>query len=104
MNPYSTTCSNMSMRPSTGPAGGYSPGMRRVGHPRFTTALRQVEDSISAAWTGFCADSGVGPGTAETREVAEIVLQDTSEFDWRVVDGALNQLTCPGLRCHTRRR
>lgn len=83
------------MRPSTGPAGGYSPGMRRVEHPRFTTALRQVEDSINAAWTGFCADSGVGPGTAEARELAEIVLQDTSEFDWRVVDGALNQLTCP---------
>ncbi|WP_350276780.1 hypothetical protein [Kribbella sp. HUAS MG21] len=69
--------------------------MRRVDHPRFTAALRQVEDSIAAAWDSFCVDAGVDPGTAEARELAEVVLQDTSEFDWRVVDGALNQLTCP---------
>ncbi|NIK60193.1 hypothetical protein [Kribbella shirazensis] len=69
--------------------------MRRVDHPRFIAALRQVEDSIDAAWDSFCAESGVPPGTAETRELAEVVLQDTSEFDWRIVDGALNQLTCP---------
>ncbi|MFI5692532.1 hypothetical protein ACIA58_11880 [Kribbella sp. NPDC051586] len=69
--------------------------MRRVEHPRFTTALAQIEDSIDAAWDSFCAGSGVGRGTAEARELAEVVLQDTSEFDWRVVDGALNQLTCP---------
>ncbi|MEU8221939.1 hypothetical protein [Kribbella sp. NPDC048915] len=69
--------------------------MRRVDHPRFVTALRQVEDSIAAAWDSFCADSGVHPGTAEARALAEVVLQDPSEFDWRIVDGALNQLTCP---------
>lgn len=51
--------------------------MRRVDHPRFTTAVRQVEDSIDAAWDGFCKESG---GTAEARELAEVVLQDTSEF------------------------
>ncbi|WP_327634212.1 hypothetical protein OHB24_30005 [Kribbella sp. NBC_00482] len=66
--------------------------MRRVDHPRFTTALRRVEDSIDAAWDSFCVESG---GTAEARELAEVVLQDTSEFDWRIVDGALKQLTCP---------
>ena len=31
-----------------------------------------------------------GPGTAEARDLAEVVVQDTSEFDWRIVDGALN--------------
>jgi hypothetical protein len=69
--------------------------MRRVDHPRLIAALRQVEDSIDEAWRQFCADSEVTPGTAEERELAEVVLQDTSEFDWRVVDGALKQLTCP---------
>lgn len=67
--------------------------MRRVDHPRFTTAVRQVEDSIDAAWDSFRAASGVVP--EEACELAEIVLQDPSEFDWRVVDGALKQLTCP---------
>ncbi|MFF0340940.1 hypothetical protein [Kribbella sp. NPDC004875] len=68
--------------------------MRRVEHPRFTTALHQIEASIDAAWDSFRATSGVPDGTSEARELAEIVLQDTSEFDWRIVDGALNQLTC----------
>lgn len=69
--------------------------MRRVDHPRLTAAVRQVEDSIDAAWDSFCAESGVPTGTPEARDLAEVVLQDTSEFDWRVVDGALNQLACP---------
>lgn len=69
--------------------------MRRVDHPRFITAVQQIEDSIDAAWQRFCADSGVHQGTPEERELAEVVLQDTSEFEWRVVDGALKQLTCP---------
>jgi hypothetical protein len=69
--------------------------MRRVDHPRFTAALKQVEDSLDAAWDSFCGDSGVRTGTPEARELAEVVLQDTSEFDWRVVDGALKQLACP---------
>lgn len=69
--------------------------MRRVEDPRLTAALREIQDSIDAAWDSFCAESGARPGTSEARELAGIVLQDTSEFDWRVVDGALDQLTCP---------
>ena len=77
------------------PTSRYSPSMRRVEDPRFVAAIQVVEDSIDAAWTAFCTQSHVAPGTAESRELAEVVLQDTSEFDWRVVDGALDQLTCP---------
>jgi hypothetical protein len=68
--------------------------MLRVDHPRFRSALQEVEDSIDTAWLTLCAESDVTPGTAEARALAEVVLQDTSEFDWRVVDGALKQLTC----------
>ncbi|GAA1159165.1 hypothetical protein GCM10009630_66620 [Kribbella jejuensis] len=55
--------------------------------------MQQVEDSIDAAWDSFRAASGVPQEQAH--ELAEIVVQDTSEFDWRVVDGALKQLSCP---------
>ncbi|WP_405058170.1 hypothetical protein OG474_36275 [Kribbella sp. NBC_01505] len=68
--------------------------MLRVDHPRFRSALQEIEDSIDTAWNTLCADSGVTPGTPEAQELAQIVLQDTSEFGWRVVDGALKQLTC----------
>jgi hypothetical protein len=69
--------------------------MRRVDHPRLIAALRQVEDSIDDAWRRFRAESGITAGTADERELAEVVLQDTSECDWRVVDGALKHLSCP---------
>jgi hypothetical protein len=69
--------------------------MRRVEHPRFTTALQRIEASIDAAWDSFCATPDVRRDTTEAHELAQIVLQDTSEFDWRIVDGALGQLTCP---------
>ncbi|MET7282596.1 hypothetical protein ABZS29_30490 [Kribbella sp. NPDC005582] len=68
--------------------------MLRVDHPRFQSALREIEDSLDAAWKTLCAESDVTPGTPEARDLAAVVLQDTSEFDWRVVDGALKQLTC----------
>ncbi|TDC22290.1 hypothetical protein [Kribbella albertanoniae] len=68
--------------------------MLRVDHPSFQRALQEIEDSIDNAWHTLCDESGVTPGTPEARELAEVVLQDTSEFDWRVVDGALKQLTC----------
>lgn len=76
------------------PSNGYRPTMLRIDHPSFRRALQEIEDSIDAAWQTLCAESDVTPGTPEARELAEVVLQDTSEFDWRVVDGALKQLTC----------
>ncbi|WP_405058169.1 hypothetical protein OG474_36270 [Kribbella sp. NBC_01505] len=69
-------------------------GNLRINDPRFRSALQEIEDSIDTAWNTLCADSGVTPGTPEAQELAQIVLQDTSEFGWRVVDGALKQLTC----------
>jgi hypothetical protein len=64
--------------------------MRRVDHPRFRAAVAEVEQSIDAAWRQFRA----GAGTTDDQTLAEVVLQDPAEFDWRVVDGALKQLRC----------
>lgn len=67
--------------------------MLRADHPRFQAALHQVEDSIDAAWRELCAATEAEP--QDERQLAETVPQDPSEFDWRVVDGALKQLRCP---------
>src|SRR5689334_6460925 len=68
--------------------------MLRVDDPQFRRTLQEIEDSIDTAWSTFCDESGVTPRTPEAQELAQVVLQDTSKFDWRVVDGALNQITC----------
>lgn len=66
---------------------------RRVDHPRFVAALREVNESLDAAWLLFCTEAGVD-GVDDQRELAKVVLQDPSEFDWRVVDAALTKLGC----------
>jgi hypothetical protein len=67
---------------------------RRIDHPRFRVALQEVENSIDTCWQAFREELGVTAGTPDERTLAETVMQDPSEFDWRIVDGALKQLTC----------
>lgn len=70
---------------------------RRVDHPRFVAALREVHESLDAAWLAFCTDAGIDAGVDglnDQRDLAKVVLQDPSEFDWRVVDAALTKLSC----------
>ena len=67
---------------------------RRIDHPRFRDALQEVENSIDTCWQAFHEELGVTAGTPDERTLAETVMQDPSEFDWRIVDGALKQLTC----------
>ena len=67
---------------------------RRIDHPRFRDALQEVENSIDTCWQAFREELGVTAGTPDERTLAETVMQDPSEFDWRIVDGALKQLTC----------
>jgi hypothetical protein len=67
---------------------------RRIDHPRFRDALREVENSIDTCWQAFREELGVTAGTPDERTLAETVMQDPSEFDWRIVDGALKHLTC----------
>ena len=71
-------------------------GVRRVEHPRFQDAVREVEHSIDQAWSDLRAEFG----TTDEQELAELVLQDPTEFDWRVVDGALDRLTCDECGAH----
>lgn len=64
--------------------------MRRIDHPRLRTALRTIQESLDEAWRGLRDEVG----TTDDRALADVVLQDPSEFDWRVVDAALQRLRC----------
>lgn len=52
--------------------------------------MREVEQSIDKAWRDLCAEFG----TTDEDDLAELVLQNPAEFEWRVVDAALEQLGC----------
>lgn len=68
----------------------------RGGSP--AVALEEIEASIETAWQTFRVAFDVADGSQEETSLAEAVLQDPSEFEWRVVDGALTRLTCQECR------
>ncbi|RSN22626.1 hypothetical protein DL990_36480 [Amycolatopsis sp. WAC 01416] len=57
-------------------------------------ALAEVEASIEDRWRSFLAEYEVTAGTKEETDLAELVVADTSAFEWRVVDAALDRLAC----------
>lgn len=54
-----------------------------------------MEDEIDRVWAELLVDEGVVPGGDAEIELAQWVLLDPREFDWRVVDAALDASTCP---------
>jgi len=70
----------------------------RGGRP--AEALSAVEATIDDRWRLFLAEYGVSAGAKEETDLAEMVVADTSAFAWRVVDAALDRLSCD--RCGNR--
>ncbi|MFC7548770.1 hypothetical protein [Plantactinospora sp. GCM10030261] len=63
--------------------------------PLLARVIDQIETEIQEAWERLLRDLDVTPGSPEAIEVAWLVVDDPSEHEWRVVDGAFDQLTCP---------
>ncbi|OXM47115.1 hypothetical protein [Amycolatopsis alba] len=64
----------------------------RGGRP--AKALSAVEATIETRWRSFLVEYGVTAGAKEEADLAEMVVADTSAFEWRVVDAALDRLPC----------
>jgi hypothetical protein len=75
------------------------PGQSLPRGGRPAVALDEIEASIETAWQTFRTAYDVAAGGQDEKSLPEAVLQDPSEFEWRVVDGALNRLTCQ--ECHS---
>ncbi|MGI5128551.1 hypothetical protein ACQEVB_17205 [Pseudonocardia sp. CA-107938] len=56
---------------------------------RLAAAVARIEAELDSAWAELRAEL---PGT--DAELADLVLQDTSEHPWRLVDAALARSTC----------
>lgn len=62
------------------------------------SAVQQLEAEVRDAWVAFLAGWGVPAGSADELGLAGEVVADPGEHPWRVVDGALDRLTCPDCR------
>ncbi|WP_199548955.1 hypothetical protein [Streptomyces sp. N35] len=83
------------VRPEVGDAprrcaecGGYAYG----GAPECTACRALVDALVEEEWTAFVRHWGAGP--AEEHALAELVVSEPDRHDWRVVDAALDRLTC----------
>lgn len=74
---------------------------RQVDLPRRgapAAAMRVIETSVDRAWEQLCAREAVEAGSGSELELAETVLNDPTDYPWRVVDAALDRSTCE--ECH----
>lgn len=57
-------------------------------------ATARLEAEMDQAWAAFLADLATAPGTPDETALAWIVVDDPAAYAWRVVDAALDRLSC----------
>ncbi|KOX15885.1 hypothetical protein [Nocardiopsis sp. NRRL B-16309] len=72
--------------------------MESTPHRRGAEVARALADltvEVEAAWSRTCARWAVEPGGPQEHDLARLVAEGPDQFDWRVVDAALERLACP---------
>jgi ribosomal protein L40E len=57
-------------------------------------AIGQIEAELDRAWAGVLGEFAVGAGSPDEVALGWLVVDDPAEHDWRLVDAALDRLTC----------
>ncbi|TDB76139.1 hypothetical protein [Micromonospora sp. KC723] len=67
-----------------------------------STALAQtigeIEAQLDLAWARLLGELNVAPGSADETALGWLVVDNPAEHDWRIVDAALDRLTCAQCR------
>lgn len=63
--------------------------------PRLAQTMHQLQAELDHGWAGLLAELRVAPGSSDETALAWLVMDDPAAHDWRVVDAALDRLTCP---------
>ncbi|RKS08840.1 hypothetical protein DFP74_4562 [Nocardiopsis sp. Huas11] len=58
-------------------------------------ALAEIAAQVERAWSRTLARFEAEPGSAAGTDLARLVAAEPDQFDWRVVDAALERLSCP---------
>lgn len=66
--------------------------------PRLAQTTHQLQAELDHGWAGLLAELRVAPGSSDETALAWLVMDDPAAHDWRVVDAALDRLTCPRVR------
>ena len=58
--------------------------------------MELIGAEVDRAWSRVCAVWGVETGSPQESDLARLVAEGPDQFEWRVVDAALDRLTCEG--------
>jgi hypothetical protein len=72
---------------------------RRWRSEALARAVEEIEAGMDQAWATLLEKTAVRPGSPEETDLAWLVADRPAERDWRVVDAALDRLSCPGCGC-----
>ena len=68
---------------------------RRLWRSReLAETMELIGAEVDRAWSRVCAVRGAEPGSPQELDLARLVADGPDQFEWRVVDAALNRLTC----------
>ncbi len=67
---------------------------QRWRNSRLAQVIGELTAELDHAWAELLGASGVAPGTADETALAWLVADDPTGFGWRVVDAAIDRLTC----------
>lgn len=57
--------------------------------------IGEIEAQLELAWARLLGELEVSPGSADETALGWLVVDNVAEHDWRIVDAALDRLTCP---------
>jgi ribosomal protein L40E len=77
------------------PAPGGRPAARQWRSPRLASTISSIEGELDQAWEGLLRDFGIPAGSPDEAALARLVVDNPAEYEWRVVDAALDRVTCP---------
>ena len=72
---------------------------RRWRSEALARAVEEIEAGMDQAWATLLEKRAVQPGSPEETDLAWVVADRPAERDWRVVDAALDRLSCPDCEC-----
>jgi len=69
---------------------------RRWRSQELAETMELIGAEVDRAWSRVCAVWGVETGSPQESDLARLVAEGPDQFEWRVVDAALDRLTCEG--------
>ncbi|MEU2616361.1 hypothetical protein ABZ570_33090 [Micromonospora sp. NPDC007271] len=68
--------------------------MRAWRSTSLARTIGEIEAELDLAWARLLSELDVAPGSPDETALSWLVVENPAEHDWRIIDAALDRLTC----------